>query len=86
MDEEGYAFHQNNLGIYPTEHLKSALSYILSILNILLSYNKDLYKEMFKLITKQTKRLGVKATDLMQAIDMDKIVDELEAYPVDLRN
>ena len=44
--------------------MTKAISYILSILNILLKYNKDVYKEMLKLIRNVTKRLGVKATDL----------------------
>ena len=44
--------------------MTKAISYILSILNILLKYNKDVYKEMLKLIRNVTKRLGVKSSEL----------------------
>ena len=42
-------------------------------LNILLKYNKDLYKEMLKLVKKVTKRMGVKTNELNPFADMVEI-------------
>ena len=39
--------------------MKYAMSYLMKIMNVLLKYNQEIYKEMSKLIRKTAKRLNL---------------------------
>lgn len=54
MSEETMNFYQYNRKIKPTEVSHFAISYMLTLLNILLKYNKDVYQELSKTIKKAT--------------------------------
>lgn len=48
MSEDTMNFYQYNLDIKPTDTSHFAVSYLMKILNILLKWNKDVYKEISK--------------------------------------
>ena len=45
--------------------MKYALSYLMHIMNILLKYHQDIYREMSKLIRKTSKRLGLDKSEML---------------------
>jgi hypothetical protein len=63
FNEETMNFYQYNLQVYPSEFMKYALSYLMHIMNILLKYNQEVYREMSKLIRKTAKRLDLGKSD-----------------------
>lgn len=52
MSEETMNFYQYNRKIRPEEVSHFAISYMLTLLNVLLKYNKDVYVELSKTIKK----------------------------------
>jgi len=61
FDEDTSTFYQNNLGIYPKDGIKFALSYVMTILNVLLKTkeNQPMYKDMSKAIKKVKERYAI---------------------------
>ena len=71
-------FYQYNLGIWPTNLLSYAISYLMKIMNVLLQYNSASYNDLAKLIVKTaTKTYGLKKQNLVM-LEPDKIVEEME--------
>ena len=59
--------------------MKYALSYLMHIMNVLLKYNQEVYKEMSKLIRKTAKKLDLgKSEGLIQNKKCRGIVEEFE--------
>jgi hypothetical protein len=52
MSEDTMNFYQYNLDIKPYETSHIAMAYLMKILNILLKWNKDVYKELSKQLKK----------------------------------
>ena len=46
FNEEAINYYQYNLNIYPEGFMKYALSYLMTIMNILLKYHQNIYREM----------------------------------------
>jgi hypothetical protein len=52
MSEDTMNFYQYNLEVKPNDTSHLAMSYLMKILNILLKWNKDVYKETSKQLKK----------------------------------
>jgi len=61
FDEETMTFYINNLNIFPKEGMKYALSYVMTILNVLLKTkdNQPMYKDMSRAIKKIKERFNL---------------------------
>jgi len=78
VSEDTMNFCQYNLQILPANGVRYAVSYLMKILNILLKYNQNVYKEMSKLVRKTALKLVPKKEDLLDDKNCAEIVKSLE--------
>jgi len=79
FNEETMNFYQYNLLVFPSDFMKYAMSYLMHIMNVLLKYNQEIYREMSKLIRKTAKRLDLgNSNKLLGNKKCRQIVEEFE--------
>ena len=72
MSEDTMNFYQYNLDIKPSDTSHYAVSYLMKILNILLKWNKDVYKEISKALKKAaSKFLGDNKAELLEDLSCE---------------
>jgi hypothetical protein len=81
MSEDTMNFYQYNLDIKPGDTSHYAVSYLMKILNILLKWNKDVYKEISKQLKKAaSKFLGDNKAELLEDLSCEQIVEQFNNF------